>query len=263
MWYTDGVRNCGAQAVTTIDAERRAPGLRFLASGDCGLTVQLGETMDPGIAERVAALDAAIAAAGIAGIGETVPTYRSILVVFDPVVVSRAALTRAIAELWPPPPGETRRRRRWRIPVAYGGEEGEDLAALAAGHRLSQEEVVALHLAPAYRVAMIGFSPGFAYLLGLDPRIATDRRTDPRPATPPGSVSIGGVQTGIGPPLTLPSGWQLIGRTPVRSYDPARPAPFLFDAGDEIRFARVDAAEYHRLSDRAAAGELIAVDEAA
>jgi KipI family sensor histidine kinase inhibitor len=239
---------------------------KFLSSGDCAVTVEFGERISAEAGEAVVALDRAIAAAAIPGIRETVPTYRSILVFFDPLVVRRAGLVEAIAALWPVRPGVAAGRpvagRRWRVPVAYGGVHGEDLGLVAETHGMSEETVVALHAAVAYRVAMIGFAPGFAYLAGLDPRLETARRREPRRATPPCSVSIGGVQTAVSPPLSLPSGWQLIGRTPVRSFDLSRAQPFLFETGDEIRFERIGAAEYEALEARAAGGEPVAVLEA-
>lgn len=147
------------------------------------------------------------------------------------------------------------------MPVHYGGAHGADLDDLAAGAGLSPEAVIALHSGRDYRVYMIGFAPGFAYLGGLDPRLHASRRTDPRLKTPAGSVSIGGNQTGVSPPLELPSGWQLIGRTPARSYDPARAEPFLFAAGDLIRFEPIDRAAFDALSEAARAGETVATLE--
>ncbi|EIZ81824.1 allophanate hydrolase subunit 1 [Methylobacterium sp. GXF4] len=237
------------------------PGYRLLNCGDRALTVELGKTVDPAVNAQVIALDEAIRGAGRPGLLETVPTYRSLLVVYDPELLPRVELAALIAAHWPPPEAKTGAGRRWRIPVNYGGEHGADLASLAAGVGLSPEEVVALHAGRDYRVYMIGFAPGFAYLGGLDPRIQASRRTDPRPKTPAGSVSIGGNQTGVSPPLELPSGWQLIGRTPARSYDPARAEPFLFTAGDLIRFDPIGRAEFDALSEAARAGETVATLE--
>lgn len=234
------------------------PTPRFLPSGDCALTVEFDSRISAEASEAVVALDRAIAAAAISGVRETVPTYRSLLVFFDPPTIRRAALVSTIAALWPVRAGAKSVRRRWRVPVVLGGLHGEDLPLVAQTNGLTEEAVAGIYLATPYRVAMIGFAPGFAYLSGLDPRLETGRRAEPRRATPPCSVSIGGVQTAISPPLSLPSGWQMIGRTPVRSFDLAREVPFLFEAGDDIRFERVDAAEYDALERRAAAGEPVA-----
>jgi 5-oxoprolinase (ATP-hydrolysing) subunit B len=237
------------------------PGYRLLDSGDRALTVELGRAVDPAINTRVIALDAALRGAGRPGLLETVPTYRSLLVLYDPDLLPRADLAALIAAHWPPPDGAAGSLRRWRVPVHYGGAHGADLDDLAAGAGLSPEAVIALHSGRDYRVYMIGFAPGFAYLGGLDPRLHASRRTDPRPETPAGSVSIGGNQTGVSPPLELPSGWQLIGRTPARSYDPGRAEPFLFAAGDLIRFEPIDRAAFDALSEAARAGETVATLE--
>lgn len=237
--------------------------LRFLASGDRALTVELGDRIDPTISAAVIALDRAIAEAAIAGVGEVVPTYRSLLVFFDPLTLPRHRLIERIAALWPPVGTETAPRRRWRVPVAYGGRHGADIGFVAETHGITEARVAELHTAAAYRVAMIGFAPGYTYLAGLDPALATSRRAEPRRTTPPGTVAIGGAQTAIAPPLALPSGWHLIGRTPVRSFDPARHRPVLFEAGDEIAFEAIDAAEFDALAERAATGDPVAVCEAA
>lgn len=237
------------------------PGYRLLDCGDRALTVELGRAVDPVVNARVVALDEAIRGAGRPGLLETVPTYRSLLVIYDPELLPRTDLAALIAAHWPPPASAAGSVRRWRVPVLYGGEHGVDLADLAAGAGLSQDDVIALHAGCDYRVHMIGFAPGFAYLGGLDPRLHASRRTDPRPRIPAGSVSIGGNQTGVSPPLALPSGWQLIGRTPARSYDPARAEPFLFAAGDLIRFEPIDHATFDDLSAAAQAGATVATME--
>jgi KipI family sensor histidine kinase inhibitor len=237
---------------------------RYLDAGDGGLVVEFGDAIDPDINRRVVALDGALAAAAIPGVREAVPTYRSLLVLFDPLIVARSALTQTIAELLPTEDdGSAPAGTRWRVPVLYGGASGVDLEDVAKTHGLTPDELVAIHSGADYRVYMIGFAPGFAYLGGLPERIHTSRRTDPRPKTPPRSVSIGGAQAAVSPPLEVPSGWHLLGQTPVRSYDPARKErPFLFAAGDVIRFHAVSAGDYRDLSAAAEAGELVAVGEA-
>ncbi|MDQ0474581.1 5-oxoprolinase subunit PxpB [Labrys wisconsinensis] len=234
---------------------------RFLDAGDGGLVAEFGDEIDAALNERVMALDAALAARGLPGVTETVPTYRSLLVLFDPLVLPREQLVREILALRPAPRGAGRSRSRWRVPVCYGGECGVDLEHVAGLHGLTPDEVVALHAGAEYRIYMIGFAPGFAYLGGLPERIHTSRRTDPRLKTPPRSISIGGRQAAVSPPLEIPSGWHLIGQTPVRSYDPGRESPFLFEVGDAIRFEPVDAAAYREMLAAAEAGEPVAVRE--
>jgi KipI family sensor histidine kinase inhibitor len=235
---------------------------RYLSAGDAGLVVELGSEIDAAVNDRVVALAAALEAMGLPGIRECVPTYRSLLVQYDPVTLPRTDLIAAVEGCWPPTPLAGSARTHWRVPVLYGGEAGEDLPAVAALHGLSEEEVVRLHSGASYRVYMLGFAPGFAYLGGLPERIHTSRRADPRAQTPPGSISIGGQQAAISPPLPIPSGWHLLGRTPVRSYDPARSAmPFLFAPGDIVRFEPVSALDYATLRAAAEAGDLVAVRE--
>lgn len=231
---------------------------RIRDCGDRALTIELGAGIDAAINARVLALDDALGASGLAGIEETLPTYRSLLVVYDPEILPRASLREWIAAHWPPPERRAGATRRWRVPVAYGGENGVDLAGLARAAGLTERQFVARHAGRDYRVYMIGFAPGFAYLGGLDPALHASRLADPRPTTPAGTVSIGGAQTGVAPPLELPSGWRLIGRTPARSFDPARAEPFLFAAGDLIRFEPIPPADFEALSRAAAAGDTVA-----
>jgi len=131
--------------------------------------------------------------------------------------------------------------------VCYGGDLGPDLAAVARHTGLSPAEVIALHTTPTYRVHMIGFAPGFPYLGGLDARLNTPRRAEPRPLVPAGAVGIAGAQTGIYS-LPTPGGWQLIGRTPLRLFAPAADPPTLLRAGQHLRFVPIGAAEFQRLS---------------
>jgi KipI family sensor histidine kinase inhibitor len=235
---------------------------RFLNSGDSGLTVEFGSEISEAVNIAVIALGERLSQRKLPGLREIIPTYRSLLLLFDPVVLPRKALIAEVEQLWALPPVAAARRTRWHVPVVYGGEAGVDLGVVARQHGMTEDEVIALHAGADYRVYMIGFAPGFAYLGGLPEAIHTSRRTDPRMRTPPRSISIGGQQTAVGPPMEIPSGWQLIGRTPARSYDPARTQrPFLFEPGDGIRFEPVSHAEYERLCAAAEAGELVARPE--
>lgn len=183
---------------------------------------------------------------------ECVPAYASILLRFDPrqwcgnaqphalvLAAAEAALARNIQ----PAPAT----RQFVIPVCYGDDYGPDLVDVAACCGLDVDEAIALHSGGDYHVAMMGFAPGFPYLLGLDSRLAVPRRADPRQRVPAGSVAIGGAQTGIYP-ATLPGGWQLIGRTPLRLFDLAAQPPSLLMAGDRVRFRAIDADEFRELA---------------
>lgn len=219
---------------------------RFIAVGEQALLVEFGEHIDDQLNAQVLAL--ATALNGTIGVSEIIPTYRSLSVVFDPLTLALTALceqiTQAISQL------STMQsvRRRWRVPVCYGGEYGEDLSALAQGHGLKPDQVIDLHSSARYRVYMVGFMPGFAYLGGLPEKLHTPRRASPRAMTPASSINIGGQQTAISS-VAGPSGWHLIGRTPWRSFDPRRQRPFLFQAGDEVGFVPITPAEFARLSD--------------
>ncbi|MBL8687639.1 MAG: 5-oxoprolinase subunit PxpB [Rhodospirillaceae bacterium] len=220
---------------------------RLLAAGDTALTVELGDAVDPKINAQVLALDKALSEAKLAGIVETVPTYRSLQVHFDPDVLDADTLRRTVERLAAdlddqPPPG-----RLWTVPVAYGGEHGIDLDSVAERTGLTTEQVIARHLGGDYRVYMIGFQPGFTYLGGLDPKLHLPRRETPRLKTPAGTISVGGIQAAVAS-IEAPSGWHLLGRTPVRAFDPGRADPFLFRAGDRIRFERIAHDDYTRLA---------------
>ena len=235
---------------------------RFLDAGDGGLVVEFGDAIDEATNRAVVALADALDAQAIPGLVETVPTYRSLLLLFDPAALARRRLVERVEQAWPPSAGTAAAATLWHVPVLYGGEHGADLRAVADLHGLDETEVVRLHAGAQYRVYMIGFAPGFAYLGGLPERLHTGRRQDPRPSVPPRSISIGGQQAAVGPPLAIPSGWHLLGQTPVRSYDPARTArPFLFAPGDAIRFEPIGAGDYDRLCAAAEAGELVARQE--
>lgn len=230
--------------------------MRFLPAGDGALTVELGDAVDPAINARVLHLDRLLAEADVAGIVESVPTYRSLFIQFDPAQVDHAGLIERVRAL-PLADAPEVAGRRWTFPVCYGGEHGADLDDVARRHGLTAEEVVRLHSEAEYRVYMIGFAPGFAYLGGLPEALHTPRRENPRGRIPAGTVSIGGMQAAVCS-MPIPSGWHLLGRTPARLFDLRREDPFLLRAGDRVRFRRVDSAIFDRLDRAAEAGELVA-----
>lgn len=230
---------------------------RILPSGDAALTVEFGRTIDPAVNRRVLALDRAVATAALDGVRETVPTYRSLLVHYDPVRIGFHDLSLRLLALAATATEETGQVRRWRVPVVYGGDYGIDLEEVARAHDMTPDEVVARHSGGDYLVAMIGFTPGFAYLSGLDAAIATPRRTSPRTETPAGTISIGGVQAGI-QCLAGPSGWHLLGRTPVRTFHPHRDPVFLMEPGDAVSFYAIRSDEFAALDRDAERGAPVA-----
>ena len=219
---------------------------RILPVADQAVYVDFGDVIDEAINARVTALASRVRQAKVPGVTTLVPTYRALTVGYDSTQTQQARLIAALTELLAQPDAEADPVRLWTIPVNYGGEQGVDLEWLAQTHGLSTDEVIERHVAASYRVYMIGFMPGFAYLGGLDPLLHTSRRESPRLKVPAGSISIGGMQTAVGS-VEAPSGWHLIGRTPVRSYAPERKEPFLLRAGDRIRFAPIDVEQYQHL----------------
>ncbi|MFD1623460.1 5-oxoprolinase subunit PxpB [Azospirillum griseum] len=223
---------------------------RLLVAGDGALIVELGEGIAPALNAAVHRLDRRIADAGLPGVVETVPTYRSVLVQYDPGQTNPDRLGPALLDLARDLARASREpQRRWIVPVCFGGAHGEDLDDVARRAGLSTDEVVALHCAADYRVYMLGFSPGFAYLGGLPEALHQPRRENPRMMTPAGSVMQGGEQAAISP-IAMPSGWHLLGRTPIKTFELRRAQPFLLAPGDRIRFSSISVAEYDRLAAR-------------
>jgi len=233
------------------------PPPRLLPCGDSAITVEFSRTIDDTANRKVLALDRLLAEAPIDGITETVPTYRSLLVHYDPAVVGYDALGSRLLALAQGPLALGSKTRRWRIPVCYGGENGIDLEDVAATLHTTPDDIVARHTAGRYRVAMIGFTPGWSYLSGVDEFLHISRRHSPRLLTPAGTVSIGGIQTGI-QCLAGPSGWHLLGRTAVRTYQLHREPIFLLEPGDEVNFYAVDTRMFAEQDRAAEAGEIIA-----
>lgn len=216
---------------------------RFLPCGDSAISVEFGNEIDASINARVLSLDREIAEQCIEGIVETVPTYRSLLIHYDPFVTDAAILVDRLFHLAMRVPPQFGTNRRWRVPVVYGGDCGVDLCDLCAARGMTERDFIERHAARDYAVCMVGFMPGFAYLGGLDPRLETPRRKSPRPAAPPGTISIGGIQTAV-QSVAGPSGWHWIGRTPLRVYDPARKPMCLFEPGDSVHFVPVGPAAW-------------------
>ena len=233
------------------------PPPRLLPSGDSAITVEFSRNIDDAANQRVLALDRAMAEAPVMGVTETVPTYRSLLVHYDPCKIDFATLGAKLMALARVPAAAGAKTRRWRVPVAYGGENGIDLEDVAKTLNTTPDDIVARHVAGDYRVAMIGFTPGWSYLSGLEKFLHMPRRQNPRLLTPAGTVSIGGVQTGI-QCLAGPSGWHLLGRTPVRTYQLHREPIFLTEPGDRITFFPIDANTFAELDRAAELGEIIA-----
>jgi KipI family sensor histidine kinase inhibitor len=224
----------------------------FRTAGDRGLLVEYGDVIDPAVNSKVRSMAIAIEDNPLKGVIEVIPTYRSLLMIYDPVLTVPAELQNLLETLEArlgdikiPPPCTV------EIPVCYGGEFGPDIDTVADANQLTVSEVIEMHCEPQYLIYMVGFTPGFPFLGGLSEKLHTPRLETPRTLVPEGSVGIANNQTGIYP-IASPGGWQLIGRTPIKLFAPRRKNPFLYQAGDRIKFKPIDAEEYTRLFEKEA-----------
>jgi inhibitor of KinA len=208
----------------------------FSPVGECALLVTFDDALTLNAHYCVRNLDACLRVSPLAGVTEWIPAYTSLLVLYDPLQLQWTAVEKWVKGcLDSPSRFENQTANRVEILVHYGGEDGPDLPFVAAYHDLTQEQVIEKHAEPIYQVGMMGFMPGFAYLLGLNPVLATPRLDTPRTHIPAGSVGIAGQQTGVYP-LVSPGGWRLIGRTDQVLFDPQREPYFRLSPGDEVRF---------------------------
>ena len=208
--------------------------------GDSALLVELGDKIDPAINQRVHALNALLQTNSIAGIIETVPAYCTLLIHYDPLILTFDQVTHWVRDkLTQVDDSLNRKPRQLEVPTRYGGASGPDLEAVAASKGISTADIVRIHSEREYTVYMMGFTPGFPYLGILDERLITPRLETPRTLVKAGTVAIAGSQTGIYP-LDSPGGWHLIGWTPLKLFDPTREIPFLFTPGDIIKFTPLE-----------------------
>jgi KipI family sensor histidine kinase inhibitor len=219
----------------------------FRLVGDRGVLVEYGDAISPEINIKVRAMAMAIAEEKPDGIVEVIPTYRSLLIFYDPLVTDLPTLEdvlqfmeKRLDQLEIPPP------RTIEIPVSYGGDFGPDIEFVAQAHDMTVEEVIRIHSGAVYQIYMIGFTPGFPFLGGLPEELHTPRLESPRSLVPAGSVGIANNQTGMYP-VASPGGWRLIGRTPFKLFDPSKENPFLYSAGDMIKYVPISEEEYHRI----------------
>jgi inhibitor of KinA len=252
----NAVGRCGGERaevdVSSNQAQRiQRMGVRFLPAGDTALVVEFGDRIDRQLNDRVLHLRARLHAAAINGVVETVPTFRSLMVHYDPNCIAGSQLTKTIRNLLDK--GTTKRsvRRLWQVPICYGQDCAPDLAEVAERTALTTQEVARCHGAVNYHVYMIGFVPGFPYMGDLPPEIDLPRRREPRAKVPPGSVAIASGMTGIYP-IESPGGWHLIGATPILLFDVGSNRPSLFAPGDTVRFHAIGRDEYDMI--RAAVG---------
>lgn len=222
---------------------------RYRIAGDRGLLVEYGDRIDLAINRKVRSMAVLLDQSPPNGIIEVIPTYRSLLIVYDPaetepetIQTGLETLEGRLADIEIPPP------KTVEIPVCYGGEFGPDIGFVAESHDLTEDAVIGIHSATEYPIYMIGFTPGFPFLGGLSEKLHTPRLESPRTHVPAGSVGIANNQTGIYP-VASPGGWQLIGQTPLNLFDPTRKNPFLYNTGDRIRFIPISTEAYRQMSE--------------
>lgn len=221
--------------------------------GDTGFSIEFGAGIDRAVNARVMALHAALRDAKPPGLIETIPSFRALLVQYDPLLVTRAELESLIRAMLPDLKAASSTGRSWQLPVCYDADLAPDLADVAERCRLSGDDVVAKHCRSRFFVYMLGFMPGLAYMGGLDEALHLPRRKEPRVKVPAGSVAIAESMTTIYP-WDSPGGWHLIGRTPLRLFDAARREPILLGAGDEVTFRAIPADEYAAMLQQIEAG---------
>ncbi|MGO1470162.1 MAG: 5-oxoprolinase subunit PxpB [Tissierella sp.] len=217
---------------------------KYIVAGDKSLVVEFGNSISPGINAKIRSMVEVLDTEKIEGINEIIPTYRSILVLYDPLIIGFKELVEKLKikenDLKDSKESEI---TIIELPTVYGGEYGPDIDFVAKHNNLTRDQVIDIHSSRDYLVYMLGFTPGFSYLGGMSEEIETPRLQTPRTKIPAGSTGIAGKQTGIYP-IDSPGGWQLIGRTPVKLYTPLEDPPVLLNAGDYVRFVPVDEKEY-------------------
>jgi inhibitor of KinA len=228
---------------------------RFLPAGDTALVVEFADRVDPEVSARVLALARRIEAAAIAGVVETVPTFRSLMVHYDPLSITNRDLRARLQPLLHDLAGQVPAGRHWRLPACYDPSLGLDLADVAERTGLSAADVVKAHSTAPFRVYMVGFLPGFAYLGGLPSLLEMPRRENPRLKVDAGSIAIAMAMSVIYS-IESPGGWNILARTPVSLWDLRRDPAALMSAGDRVSFAPISRAEYDELAGKARAGEL-------
>lgn len=229
--------------------------MKIMPAGDAALIVEFGRTIDEETNKKVQVLSSCIRTANIPGVREILPTFRNLMVCYDPAVISFFKLSKKIRHFKAEESSEDKEAKRTLIvPCCYGGKYGSDLAEMSAFLKIGEDEIIRLHGSIDYKIYMLGFLPGFVYLGGLDERIHMPRLEIPRVKIPARSVGIGGSQTGVYP-MDSPGGWRLIGSTPLDFYAPEDKNPVLCKAGEYIRFVPISESEYEALRKDVAAGD--------
>ena len=217
--------------------------ITFYPAGDCALVAEFGHEIDEGINNKVHALAHWLTSKNIRGVKEVLPTFRSLMIFYDPWCISYKRLTGLLHKCdLSAESAQNTEKQIIEVPCWYGGPDMEDMEQLTG---LSRDEIISIHSGTDYKIYMMGFLPGFVYLGGLDKRVHAPRLSTPRTRIEPGSVGIGGNQTGVYP-VASPGGWRILGYTPLKFYDPEKDKPVLCHAGQYIRFVPISREEYER-----------------
>ena len=220
--------------------------MTFHPLGDSAILLKFDQKIDPDINQKVVSVVNSLTSNPIKGVTGWIPAYCSLMVSYDPMVIHYDQLESQLEEMSSAPSGPAKAPREFNIPVCYGGEFGVDLEEVSKETSLSIKEIIDIHTSTQFRVYMLGFIPGFVYMGSIPPELNCSRKTTPRLKVPSRSVGLAGQQTGIYP-TEAPGGWQIIGRTPFNIIDLSQTNPFLFEAGDSIRFNSIDQDEYKRM----------------
>ena len=228
--------------------------IKIIPTGDSSILLEFNQIISPEINKNITTLVYLVKEQQIEGVMDMIPAFCSLLINYDPRVITYDQLIKRLKPLMKLNINSVSKIKKvFEIPVCYGEIYGPDIEFIVKNSGLSEEEVINIHSSKDYLIYMLGFLPGFSYLGGLDERIHTPRLKNPRLKIPAGSVGIGGGQTGIYP-LESPGGWQLLGKTPIKTYDPNRKDPILFESGDYIRFIPISKEEYENIKSEVEAG---------
>ncbi len=220
--------------------------VKFLSSGDTAIVIEFGERIDRDLSDGVLKLSAAVRAENLPGVVETMPTFRSLMIHYDPLITNSVDLVQGVKKLLDRTGGGARQVKLWRVPACYAASHAPDLADVAERTGLGADDVIRLHSSTRFHIYMIGFVPGFAYMGDLPQALVLPRRVDPRTRVPAGSIAIATNMTAVYP-LESPGGWHLIGTTPIRMFNPKWARPALFSPGDAVRFEPVSVDEFESI----------------
>ena len=218
--------------------------IKYLSAGDKAVVMEFGNEISKDINAKIRNVVKSVEEANIDGIVELLPTYRSLMIMYDPLKIEYSELILTLDSMSSKQvDNEEEKIKIVEFPTVYGGEYGPDINFVAEHNNITVDEVIKIHTGTDYLVYMMGFTPGFTYLGGMSDKIVTPRLASPRTKIPAGSVGIAGAQTGMYPSET-PGGWQLIGRTPLKLYDSDKEPPVMLSAGDYVRYVSVSEEEY-------------------